>query len=89
MKVRLVLVGAALALAAALTGGTATAAPASQAASAKTCYAGYTLATFSWGQRCIRAGQFCKKARNPEYHKYKFQCVNGELRKQKGKGKPK
>jgi hypothetical protein len=50
--------------------------------SAKTCHSGYTLAHFPWGDRCIRPGQYCKKVRNPEYHKYKFQCVNGKLRKQ-------
>jgi hypothetical protein len=53
---------------------------------AKTCYRGYVHANFPWGERCIRAGQYCKRVRNPEYHKYGFQCVNGELRKQK-KGK--
>jgi hypothetical protein len=53
---------------------------------AKTCYRGYVHANFSWGERCIRAGQYCKKVRNPEYHKYKFQCVNGKLRLQKGAG---
>jgi len=70
---------------AAVVAGTASAASASaaiQTASAKTCYSGYVAATFSWGQRCIRPGQYCKKVRNPEYHKYKFQCVNGKLRKQ-------
>ena len=46
-------------------------------------------AVFPWGHRCIRAGQFCKKVRNPEYHKYGFQCVNGKLRKQTGKKKGK
>lgn len=86
MSVRLVLVVVAFALALVLASGTAQAASASNTATAKTCYQGYTLATFSWGQRCIRAGQYCKKVRNPEYHKYSFQCVNGKLRKQTGKG---
>jgi hypothetical protein len=53
-----------------------------QKVSAKTCHSGYTLALFPWGDRCIRSGQYCKKVRNPEYHKYNFQCVNGKLRKQ-------
>ena len=60
-----------------------------QSAYANHCYkgkkGGYVHADFPWGQRCIRAGQFCKKVRNPEYHKYKFQCVNGKLRMQKKK----
>ena len=60
-----------------------------QKASAKACHSGYTLAKFPWGDRCIRTGQYCKKVRNPEYHKYGFQCVNGKLKKQPGvrKGK--
>jgi hypothetical protein len=49
---------------------------------AKTCYLGYVHAAFPWGERCIRAGQYCRKVRNPQYHKYGFQCVNGKLRKQ-------
>ena len=64
---------------------------AKQSASAKTCppNRSFVLATFPWGQRCIKAGQYCKKTRNPEYHKYSFQCVNGKLRKQTGKKKGK
>lgn len=61
-----------------------------QNAYAKTCHKGYVHANFPWGERCVRAGQYCKKVRNPEYHKYNFQCVNGKLRKQpKPKPKPK
>ena len=58
-----------------------------QSAYAKSCHRGYTHATFPWGERCIRAGQYCKKVRNPEYHKFGFQCVNGKLRKQTGERK--
>jgi hypothetical protein len=60
-----------------------------QQAAAKTCHSGYTLANFPWGVRCIRSGQYCKKVRNPEYHKYGFQCVNGKLMKLPGKKKGK
>jgi len=60
-----------------------------QNATAKTCHSGYTLAIFPWGTRCIRSGQYCKKVRNPEYHKYSFQCVNGKLMKEPGKRKGK
>ena len=70
--------------AAAVVAGTASAASASaaiQSASAKTCYSGYVTAKFSWGQRCVRAGQYCKLKRNPEYRKYKFECKRGTLRK--------
>jgi hypothetical protein len=45
------------------------------------CYKGYVHADLSWGKRCLRAGQRCKKVNNPEYHQYKFQCVNGRLMK--------
>ena len=54
---------------------------------AKTCHVGYTHAVVSWStrHRCLRRGQYCKKVRNPEYFKYGFKCVNGTLRKLKGK----
>jgi len=69
---------------AAVVAGTASAANSSaaiQSASAKTCHSGYVAATFSWGQRCVRAGQYCKLKRNPEYKKVKFECKRGTLRK--------
>ena len=71
-----------LAVAAAATASSAPAAPTSQSTSAKICSSKFVQADFPWGRRCIRAGQFCKKVRNPEYHKYNYQCVNGKLRKQ-------
>jgi hypothetical protein len=59
-------------------------------AAANHCYKGYVHANLPWGVRCLRAGERCKKVRNPEYHKYNFQCVNGKLRLQKApKPKPK
>jgi len=53
---------------------------------AKDCPPGFTHAVVSWTtrHRCLKAGQYCKKVRNPDYHKYGFQCVNGKLRKQRG-----
>jgi len=71
---------------------TATASPApptttNQITPGKTCSAKFQQVDFSWGRRCIRAGQYCKKVRNPEYHKVRYQCVNGKLRKQTGKKK--
>ena len=51
--------------------------------SSRTCHSGYVHATFPWGERCLRSGQYCKKVRNPLYHKYNFQCVDGKLRLQK------
>jgi hypothetical protein len=81
-----VVVAAAVFLAAAISPGQAPVVGA-QSAYANHCYKGYVHANFSWGTRCIRAGQYCKKVRNPEYHKYGFQCVNGKLRKQTGERK--
>ena len=70
----------------ALSGAAATAtAPASSAASSpnaitKTCGAGYVHARLSWGEKCLRAGQFCKVG-NREYFKYHFSCPkSGHLR---------
>lgn len=48
----------------------------------KKCHVGYVYHRFSWGKRCVRAGQYCKKRRNLEYHQVNFQCVNGKLRKE-------
>ncbi len=61
-----------------------------QSAYAKDCKTGYVHAeNLSWTarHRCLRAGQYCKQVRNPDYHKYGFQCENGKLRKQTGKRK--
>ncbi len=46
---------------------------ASPAAIAKTCGPGYVHAKLSWGEKCLRAGQFCKVG-NHEYWKYGFTC---------------
>jgi hypothetical protein len=52
------------------------------AVAAKTCPAGYTHANLSWGEKCLRAGQFCKKGANREYHRYGYHCQrNGHLRR--------
>lgn len=57
-----------------------------QNAFAKDCKAGFVHAKFSWTtkHRCLKAGQYCERAGNPQYHKYGFQCVNNRLRKQTG-----
>ena len=63
-----------------------------QSALAKDCPKGFVHATFTWtkSHRCLKAGQYCERAGNPQYHKYGFQCENNRLRKQTGKktGKP-
>jgi hypothetical protein len=40
---------------------------------AKTCSAGYVHANLSWGEKCLRAGEFCKVG-NREYRRYGFYC---------------
>jgi hypothetical protein len=60
------------------------AAQASSASSApriagKTCSAGYVQANLSWGEKCLRAGEFCKVG-NSEYRRYGFACpTSGHL----------
>jgi hypothetical protein len=45
----------------------------------KTCSSGYVHANLSWGEKCLRDGEFCKIG-NPEYHAYGFDCpVSGHL----------
>jgi hypothetical protein len=57
-----------------------TASPA-PAAAVKTCSASYVLAHLSWGDKCLRAGQFCKVG-NKEYLRYGFTCpATGHLRR--------
>jgi hypothetical protein len=78
---RLAVVAAGL-VAAATFGG---AAPAAQSitpvAVTKTCGAGYVHARLSWGEKCLRAGQFCKVG-NREYLRYGFVCPrSGHLRR--------
>lgn len=75
-----------LALLAVLTAGVATpaAVPAAFAASThhvKTCSASYVHAYLSWGEKCLRAGEFCKVG-NREYARYGFVCpASGHLRR--------
>ena len=45
----------------------------------RTCAPGYVHANLSWGEKCLRAGEFCKVG-NPEYHSYGFDCpASGRL----------
>ena len=51
-----------------------------QAVAAKSCPPGFTHAVLSWGHKCLRPGQFCKRAANREYHRYGFHCkASGRL----------
>jgi hypothetical protein len=69
---------AALALLGAVPAATVDAAPVGspQAVAAKSCSAGFTHASLSWGHKCLRAGQYCKRgaSANREYHRYGFHC---------------
>jgi hypothetical protein len=48
---------------------------------AKSCGSGYVHANLSWGEKCLRAGQFCKVG-NREYRQYRFACPSsGHLRR--------
>jgi hypothetical protein len=53
--------------------GAASAAPSRPASDSKTCSLGYVHANLSWGEKCLREGEFCKVG-NPEYHQYGFDC---------------
>jgi len=56
-------------------------APSLAALPAKTCGAGYVHARLSWGEKCLRAGEFCKVG-NREYLRYGFSCpATGHLRR--------
>jgi hypothetical protein len=84
-KTRTAALLAALSLIAAAPAASVDASPANhpQAVAAKSCSAGYVHASLSWGEKCLRAGQFCKKGAkaNREYHRYGFHCPrSGHLR---------
>jgi hypothetical protein len=52
---------------------------AAPAAQAKTCSAGYVHANLSWGEKCLRVGQYCKRSGDREYHRYRFHCHGPRL----------
>ena len=62
-----------LVLLAAFAGVPAAGVEASPQVAAKHCGAGYVHAYLSWGEKCLRAGEFCKVG-NREYIKYGFSC---------------
>jgi hypothetical protein len=73
-----IVAGATAPVAVAVTPANAVSAP---VAVAKTCSSGYVHAYLSWGEKCLRAGQFCKVG-NREYRKYGFSCpASGHLRR--------
>jgi hypothetical protein len=68
--------------------GAARAAPSRPASDSKTCPPGYVHANLSWGEKCLREGEFCKVG-NPEYHQYGFDCTaSGHLVSYSGSTSP-
>lgn len=47
----------------------------------KTCSAGYVHANLPWGEKCLRAGEYCKVG-NRAYIRFGFYCpASGHLRR--------
>ena len=47
----------------------------------KTCSASYVHASLPWGEKCLRAGEYCKVG-NAAYRRYGFTCpASGHLRR--------
>lgn len=46
---------------------------------ARTCSPGYVSAHLSWGNKCLKAGEYCKIKGDREYHRYRFHCHTGRL----------
>jgi hypothetical protein len=81
VKRRIRVAAAVLVATAALGSGSPAATPFAPVAATKTCGAGYVHARLTWGEKCLRAGQFCK-AGNREYLRYGFVCPpSGHLRR--------
>jgi hypothetical protein len=58
-------------------GGTAaapSAAPSAPLGVAKSCSSGWTRATIGGEVKCLRAGQFCTRAYDAQYHRYGYHC---------------
>src|SRR2546429_321314 len=57
----------------------AAASPARVSAPAKVCSASYVHARLSGGDKCLRAGEYCRIKGAREYHRYHFNCHPGRL----------
>jgi hypothetical protein len=59
--------------------GAAAVATSSPSSETKSCSPSYVHANLSWGEKCLRTGEFCKVG-NVEYHQYGFDCpTDGHL----------
>jgi hypothetical protein len=83
MRLPKVIALAAVAAVLALAAGAATDAT---AGSTNTCSSGYVHARLSWGEKCLKVGQFCKINGDREYHRYRFHCHTGRLSRSSGGG---
>jgi hypothetical protein len=54
-------------------------APPVAAQPAKSCARGFVHAKLSWGEKCLKAGQYCRSKGDREYHRYHFHCHTGRL----------
>jgi hypothetical protein len=45
-----------------------------------------TSARLSWGEKCLRAGEYCRIRADREYHRYHFHCHTGRLSRSAGGG---
>ena len=73
MKRRLALLT--VVVATAVAGATAApAAPVAPAAAAKACSSGWSHAVIGGAHKCLRAGQFCARGSDREYHRYGYHC---------------
>jgi hypothetical protein len=49
--------------------------PAAPAAVSKTCRAGYVHAVIQGEQKCLHAGEFCRRSLDRAYRRYGFRCI--------------
>jgi hypothetical protein len=49
-------------------------------AAAKPCSSGWTHAVIGGEHKCLRAGQFCVRSRDREYHRYRYHCHRYDAR---------
>jgi hypothetical protein len=47
---------------------------------AKTCNSGWTHAVIGSAEKCLRAGQFCTRAFDAQYHRYGYHCHKYDAR---------
>jgi hypothetical protein len=72
---------AAVAFAAAPSGGVFTGSPIVPAAAiAKTCSPGFKHAVINGAEKCLRRGEFCARAADRQYRRYGYRCTKRDAR---------